>query len=212
MYRKAIQLNLCVCVLLSVSHVQLFATPWTVACQAPLSMSVHEISQVRILEWVAISFSRGSSQLRDRIHVSCIGGQILYHWATCEAHVCVHICVCVCICIYAHIYIFLFQILFHYRLSASLSAWHSACPQSALDTRGLGGSPTWCGSGTRRVTEEGRVLHSLQAAGAAPALGQERLPAVWRMERPLEAGRGRNGASLSGWRTLGSPGLRGALI
>ena len=30
-------------------------TPWTVACQAPLSMG---ILQVRILEWVAISFSR----------------------------------------------------------------------------------------------------------------------------------------------------------
>ena len=34
------------------------ATPWTVACQAPLSMA-------RILEWVAISFSRGSSQPRS---------------------------------------------------------------------------------------------------------------------------------------------------
>ena len=33
-------------------------TPWTVACQAPLSMG---ILQARILEWVAVSFSRGSS-------------------------------------------------------------------------------------------------------------------------------------------------------
>ena len=40
------------------SHVQLFATPWTIACQAPLSV---EFSQARILEWVAISYSRGSS-------------------------------------------------------------------------------------------------------------------------------------------------------
>ena len=40
--------------------VQLFATPWTVACQAPLSMEV----QARILEWVAIPFSRGSSRPR----------------------------------------------------------------------------------------------------------------------------------------------------
>ena len=39
------------------SHVQLFATPWTVALQAPLSMG---ILQARILKWVAISFSRGS--------------------------------------------------------------------------------------------------------------------------------------------------------
>jgi len=33
-------------------------TPWTVTCQAPLSMGFF---QARILEWVAISFSRGSS-------------------------------------------------------------------------------------------------------------------------------------------------------
>ena len=37
----------------SFSHVQLFATPWTVAYQAPLSMG---ILQARILEWVAIPF------------------------------------------------------------------------------------------------------------------------------------------------------------
>ena len=38
------------------------ATPWTVAHQAPLSM---EILQARVLEWVAISTSRGSSPPRD---------------------------------------------------------------------------------------------------------------------------------------------------
>ena len=59
------------------------ATPWTIAHQGP--PSVHGISQARILEWVAISFSRGSSQPKDWTHVSCIGRQILYHWATKEA-------------------------------------------------------------------------------------------------------------------------------
>ena len=34
--------------------------------------SVHEISQARILDWVAISFSRGSSWLRDQNHISFI--------------------------------------------------------------------------------------------------------------------------------------------
>ena len=34
--------------------------------------SVHGVLQARILEWVAISFSRGSSQPRDHTHVSCI--------------------------------------------------------------------------------------------------------------------------------------------
>ena len=40
-------------------------------CSLPDS-SVHGILQARILEWVAISFSRGSSRPRDRIWVSCI--------------------------------------------------------------------------------------------------------------------------------------------
>ena len=50
-----------------------------------LGSSVHGISQARILEWVAISFSRGSSWFRDQTHVSCIAGRfftILYHWGT----------------------------------------------------------------------------------------------------------------------------------
>ena len=53
---------------------------------SPPGSSVHGISQARILEWVVIPFSRGSSWLRDRTRVSCVGRQILYHWATREAH------------------------------------------------------------------------------------------------------------------------------
>ena len=68
---------------------------------SPPGSSVHGISQARILEWVAISSSRGSSQPRDWIHISYTGRQILYHWATREAHVCVvYACVCVCVYIY----------------------------------------------------------------------------------------------------------------
>ena len=37
--------------------------------------SAHAISQARILEWVAIFFSRGSCQPRDRTHISCIAGE-----------------------------------------------------------------------------------------------------------------------------------------
>ena len=55
------------------------------ACGPPGS-SVHEIFQARVLEWVAISFSRGSSPSRDWTQVSCIGRQVLYHWATREAN------------------------------------------------------------------------------------------------------------------------------
>ena len=56
----------------SLSHVQLFATPWTVAHQAPLSMGIF---QARILEWVAMLSSRGSFQLRDQTKVSSTAGQ-----------------------------------------------------------------------------------------------------------------------------------------
>ena len=41
----------------------------------PPGSYVHEILQARILEWVAIPFSRGSSHPRDRTHVSCITGR-----------------------------------------------------------------------------------------------------------------------------------------
>ena len=41
---------------------------------SPPGSSVHGIFQARILEWVDISSSRGSSQFRDPIHVSCIAG------------------------------------------------------------------------------------------------------------------------------------------
>ena len=46
--------------------------------------SVHGISQARILEWTAISFSGGSSQPRDQTCISCIGRWILHHCATWE--------------------------------------------------------------------------------------------------------------------------------
>ena len=46
---------------------------------SPPGSSVHGNFQARILEWVAISFSRGSSQPSDQTQVSCIGRQILHH-------------------------------------------------------------------------------------------------------------------------------------
>ena len=44
---------------------------------SPPGSSVHGVLLARILEWVAISFSRGSSQTKDQTRVSCIGRQIL---------------------------------------------------------------------------------------------------------------------------------------
>ena len=57
--------------------------PTDYTCQAPLSMG---ILQARILEWVAMPSSRGSSQPRDWTQVSCIAGRFFTVWAIREAH------------------------------------------------------------------------------------------------------------------------------
>ena len=65
---------------LSLSHIQLFATP-----ESPPGSSVPGVFQARILEWDVISFSKGSSQTRDQTCVSCFGRRILHHCATWES-------------------------------------------------------------------------------------------------------------------------------
>ena len=55
-------------------------------CSLPGS-SLHGILQARVQEWVAISFSRGSSRPRDQTLVSCIPGRHFNLWATREVHV-----------------------------------------------------------------------------------------------------------------------------
>ena len=50
-------------------------------CSPPVS-SVQGILQARILEWIAIPFSRGSSQPMDQTLVSCIAGKLFTIWAT----------------------------------------------------------------------------------------------------------------------------------
>ena len=73
--------------------VKVLVTQWcstlcdTMDCSPPGSSGIF---QARILEWVAISYSRGSSWPNDGIHISCIsciGRWILYHCTTWEAHV-----------------------------------------------------------------------------------------------------------------------------
>ena len=60
---------------------------WPHGCKLPGS-SVHGISQARMLEWVAIFFSRGSSQPRDQTRVPCVGRQdsllLSHHWSICQ--------------------------------------------------------------------------------------------------------------------------------
>ena len=52
---------------------------------SPLGSSVHEIPQARVLEWIAMLSSRGSSQPRDLTQVSLIAGRFFTGWATWEA-------------------------------------------------------------------------------------------------------------------------------
>ena len=65
-----------------VSSAYLRATPWTVAHQAPLPMG---ILQARILAWVAMPSSRGSSQPRDGSQVFHSAGRFFISWAIREA-------------------------------------------------------------------------------------------------------------------------------
>ena len=73
----------------------LFEVKWSEVAQSCLTLcnpmdcslpGVHGILQARILEWVAISFSMGSSQPRDWTWVSHIGGRRFYLWTTREVH------------------------------------------------------------------------------------------------------------------------------
>ena len=59
------------CMLSCFNCARLFATPWTVAHQAP----VHGIFQARILKWVVMPCSRGSFQPRDQTCIFCISGK-----------------------------------------------------------------------------------------------------------------------------------------
>ena len=75
---------MCVCLCIHVCALPRLTLYDPMDCSPPGS-SVHGILQARILEWVAISSSRGSFWPRDWTHVSCVscdGRWLLYHWAT----------------------------------------------------------------------------------------------------------------------------------
>ena len=66
------------------SEIRNFTLTWWTTCLLcnPTDYTVHEILQARILEWVAFSFSRGSSQPRDWAKVFLIAGRFFMNWAT----------------------------------------------------------------------------------------------------------------------------------
>ena len=85
-------LIVCVCVCVCV---WCFVVVYSLSCvwllqphglYSPSDSSVRGISQTIILEWVAISSSRGSSWSRDWTCIFCIGRRILSHWVTRETH------------------------------------------------------------------------------------------------------------------------------
>ena len=69
-FTLAVLLRICCCC----SVVKLCPTLYDPTECSPPSSSDHRISQAKILEWVSLSFSRGSSRPRDQICVSCIAG------------------------------------------------------------------------------------------------------------------------------------------
>ena len=84
----------CVCVHLVTQLFLLFVTFWT--CSPPGS-SAHRTMQARILEWVAISYSRESSQSRGQTCISLLQVDSLPAQPLGKpAYVC---CVCVCVCV-----------------------------------------------------------------------------------------------------------------
>ena len=72
---------MCVCVLVA----QLCLTLCNPMDCSPTGSSVHGILQARIVEWVAIPFSRGSSWLSDQTRASYIADRFFANWATREA-------------------------------------------------------------------------------------------------------------------------------
>ena len=80
-YPSTLETALSVNLLLLFSHSAASDSLWPKNCSLPGS-SVHGIPQTRIQDWVAISFSMGSSQARDQTCISCLGRQILYYWTT----------------------------------------------------------------------------------------------------------------------------------
>ena len=78
-------LYVCVCVCVFVT--QSCLTLWDPTDCNPPGSSVYGILLAKILEWVAIPFSKGSSRPRDWTWVSCTPGGFLTVWATREAHI-----------------------------------------------------------------------------------------------------------------------------
>ena len=96
-------------------------------CSLPGS-SIHGIFQARILEWVAISFCRGSTRPKDRTHlscVSCLDRQILYHYTTWEVHMnTISHLYCILHILYVHTMYILYIQVFHWIVNWSFKVMY----------------------------------------------------------------------------------------
>ena len=99
----------------SLSHVWLFAT--LMDCSLP-GYLVHGIFQARVLEWVAISISRGSSWLRDQTRVFCIANRGLYKYEK------KYIYICTCTQLYIYTYTCIHTCVFIKRVDNSYKISH----------------------------------------------------------------------------------------
>ena len=115
------------------SHVQLFATLWTITCQAPL----HGILQARILGWVAMPSSRDSSQPRNLISPALAAKffttramfiyntKVFFYWSIVDLQGCANLCCIAKGLSFTHIHSFINN-LFHYGLSQE-TGYSSLC-------------------------------------------------------------------------------------
>ena len=90
----------CICIYIhACMHAELFPSCPTLCDPTDcglLGSSVHGILQARMLDWVAMPSSKGSSQSRDRTsisYISCIHRQVLYHWCHLGSpYLCIYLC------------------------------------------------------------------------------------------------------------------------
>ena len=107
---------------------QLCLTLWDPLDYSPPGSSVHGILQARILEWVAMPFSRGSSWPRDQTQVSCIAGRFLIIGTTREAHIYTYMLIWLPPNV-SLFWIFIYEI---FQFDDSLHNWHILSPTTLL--------------------------------------------------------------------------------
>ena len=130
------------------------------SCNPIAGSSVHGIPQAIIVEWVAVSFSRGSSQSRNRTWVSYIAGRFFTDWASREG-----------------------QILIYSSLYSQVALMVKKTPANAEDSRdasltpGSGRSPGW-GHGNPLQDFAWRIPWT-EEPGGLQSIGSQRVRHDW---------------------------------